>query len=104
MGPDLSQGVNGIFSHRCTRATTALKSGDTDSVDLGSKIEDLGSENKESELENSDKCLYRKSFLVNEKGSVHLSFTREDVSTVRAVKVYLLKDFKPTSNLILPGL
>ena len=61
VGPDLSKGVNGTFSHRCTRATEAT----------------------EAEADGTDKCLYRSSFLVNEKGSVHLSFTQEDVSTER---------------------
>ena len=65
VGPDLSKGVNGTFSHRCTRATDAT----------------------EAEADATDKCLYKSSFLVNEKGSVHLSFTQEDVSTKGGLNV-----------------
>lgn len=53
-GPDMSNGVEGSFCYRHTRAKNIF---DPDQQDF-------------------------KEFLVNEKGSVHQSFTKEDVSPV----------------------
>lgn len=65
MGPDMSTGVQGIFNFLYTRAG---KNAHTTFVD------------NEDELQNSDDEPDRTAFLVNEKGSIHQSFTREDVS------------------------
>ena len=58
-GPDMSNGVEGSFCYRHTRAKNIF---DPD------QQEDF------------------KEFLVNEKGSVHQSFTKEDVSPVITMK------------------
>ena len=66
MGPDMSAGVEGTFHHRYTQAA---KNAHT-----------VFAADNDDHLQSCDDEPDRTAFLVNEKGSIHQSFTAEDVS------------------------
>mmetsp|Transcript_20634 Transcript_20634/g.19970 ORF Transcript_20634/g.19970 Transcript_20634/m.19970 type:complete len:270 (+) Transcript_20634:2237-3046(+) len=68
-GPDLSQGVSGVFKQRSSSAISHERDNTIpEEISAGSLTQ-----NHENKIRND-----HEGFLVNEKGSVHLSFTKEE--------------------------